>query len=221
MKTMTRSVALAAVFTALAACGGGGTSSSGPTETVPAATLQTKMLTVADVGAAWKLGHEVTELDFGDATKSPCEDAGLNPTIAARLTPVAGVQFEPVDGSYRHLIEFAVTGEVARLTTDVQLFAEGYELCNGKPADGGTAGVTITKLTIPKLGDQRYAYTVFAKLSPDEPTVWYGRSVLVRVGTVMVTVGLTEILDSPAAKPTVTDAALVTIVEKAVAHLTT
>lgn len=40
---------------------------------------------------------------------------------------------------------------------------------------------------------------------------------LVRVGTVMVDIGLTEVIDSPTAKPQITDADLVKIVEKAVA----
>lgn len=142
MKAMKIGSVTLAACAALAACGG--SSSSGPSGTVPAAALQTRMLTVADVGSPWQLGHAVTALDFGDATKLPCADTALNPTIIARLTPVAGVQFEPVDGSPKHLIEFALTGEAGRLATDLQLYAEGFELCNQKVgSDAETATLDI------------------------------------------------------------------------------
>lgn len=213
IRTM-RAIALAGAFAALAACGGG---ESGPSDPVPAATLQTRMLTVGDVGATWKAGEEVTDLDFGDAAQLPCADTAMNPTIAARLKPVAGVQFEPADGSYEHLIEFATTGEAARLSADLKIFAEGYEACDGQAVEG--AAVTIDKISVGKLGDERYAYVAVAKLSSDEPTVWYGRTVFVRTGTVLVHLGFTEILDSADAKPRLSDADVAKIAEKAVTRV--
>jgi hypothetical protein len=180
------------------------------------AALQERMLTTGDVGATWKLGPELNEADYGDAGNLPCEDMAMNPTIRDRLRPVAGVQFEPVDGSSKHLIEFAMTGEPDRLATDLSLFDEGFDECAREP----DTEVEVRDLSLPKLGDQRFGYLMTADQPVDGGTAtWYVRMATVRRGAVAVHVGLTEILD-PGAQPSITDAAFVDVVRKAAEALT-
>lgn len=129
----------------------------------------------AGVGGAdairWDDPNPVNELDLNDATGTPCEDTALNPTIIERLRPVTGHQFEPeyVQGGnqYMHLIEFLAVGEPSRLGMDMEAMRGAFEGCPEKPTWNG-APVSITPLELPAagangpLGDQRYAFTVWA-----------------------------------------------------------
>jgi hypothetical protein len=176
------------------------------------------LLDVGDVGAGWQVGPEVTDADFSDSTQFPCNDMALNPTIIERLTPVTGIQFEPTDGSYKHLIEFLVTGDPQRLALDLQFYFEGMEACAATtPTTIGFGTLTVEPFTIPELGDQRVAYVLTGVESPD--ATWYIRSAEVRVGSIASEVALTEILPTPQDEPTITDAEYVQLLETAVAKL--
>ena len=46
----------------------------------------------------------------------------MDPTVTKRLTPLADIQFEPTDHSYKHLIQFLVPGDPKQLESDLQAF---------------------------------------------------------------------------------------------------
>ncbi|MGE0731826.1 MAG: hypothetical protein AB7O92_25740 [Acidimicrobiia bacterium] len=223
MKRIMQTVVLTAALAAVLACGGsgnGGTTSTTADTTALAAKLEADLLTVADVGPLWQLGHAVNDADFTDAMQLPCADAALNPSIAARLLPTAGVQFEPVDHSNMHLMELARTGPAARLATDLDLLREAIEACTGRHTAGTDAGtVDVAALAIPELGDQRFAMLLTGTQAADAGVTWYVRVATVRVGTVAIDIRLTEILDTPSDGPQITDAAFVGIVEQATSRI--
>ena len=220
-------VALLGLNGVLAGCGGDGvTRDTTPATTAPVETtvplgleqLDAMLLDASDVGAAWEVGPPITGADLTDAIQLPCPDTGINPTIADRLTPITGVQFEPVDQSSKHLIEFAITGQPGRLDADLQILFEAMNACAAAtPTTIGTGSLTVEPLTIPELGDQHGAYTLIGVESPD--TTWYVRDAEVRVGAIAVKVGLTEILQSPDDEPSISDAEFVQLVQTAVAKL--
>lgn len=196
-------------------CGNDGRTS---TTAVPASKLGAMLLEARDVGAGWQVGSDVNDADFSDATKMPCADVTMDPTIAKRLTPVTGIQFEPTDRSYRHIIEFAVTGDAARLDADLRALFAAMESCS--TVTSTTPGtLTVERLTIPELGDQRAAYTLTGTESPDATMTWYVRNADVRVGPVAIELGLTEILSTPEEAPHVSDGDFVKLLETAVAKL--
>lgn len=204
-------VAVVVLATGLAgACGGDDGGSAAPATTASAAGLQARLLTTPDVGARWKAGPAVTDADFGDAIQIPCEDMAINPTIAARLRPIAGVQFEPVDGSSAQLIEFALTGEPARLTADLTAYLEAFAACAAAP---DTGPVAADPLALPTLGDQRGALTARATVTAG--TTWSVRIAVVRTGATAIQIGLTEILSADRPTPQYDDAAFVALVRKA------
>lgn len=211
----------------LAGCGDdGATPGTTPATTVSVETtaspslaqLNAMLLDTSDVGAAWRAGPAITDADLTDATQMPCPDTAINPTIAGRLTPITGVQFEPVDQSSRHLIEYALTGEPARLDADLQVLFEAMDACaSTTPTTIGTGSLTVEPLSLPELGDQRGAYTLIGVESPG--ATWYVRNAEVRLGSIAIEIGLTEILQTPDDEPSVTDAEFVLLVQNAVAKL--
>lgn len=193
-----------------------------PVETTALATadqLDAVLLGVGDVGSAWRLGPAITDADLTDAIQIPCPDTALNPTIGDRLTPITGVQFEPVDQSSRHLIEFALTGRPERLGADLQALFGTLDACAATtPATIGTASLTVERLAIPDLGEQRAAYAMTGVQGPE--ATWYVRTAYARVGSIAVEIGLTEILPGPDDQPSVGDDEFVQLVQTAVAGLT-
>lgn len=180
--------------------------------------LDAMLLDVGDVGVAWQLGPAITDADLTDATQIPCPDSAMNPTIADRLTPITGVQFEPVDRSSTHLIQFAVTGVPGRLAADLQALFDSMDACAATtPTSIGTGSLTVEPLTIPDLGDQRGAYVLIGVESPE--ATWYVRDAEVRVGSIAIEVDLTEILRTPDDEPSISDAEFVQLVQTAVANL--
>jgi putative hemolysin len=176
------------------------------------------LLETSDVGSDWQLGPPITEADLTDATQLPCPDTAISPTIADRLTPITGVQFEPVDHSSKHLIEFAVTGRPEQLGADLQVLFDAMDTCAATtPTTIGTGSLTVEPLTIPELGDQRAGYVLIGVESAD--ATWYVRDAEVRVGSIAIEVSLTEILQTIDVEPSVSDAEFVQLVQTAVAKL--
>jgi hypothetical protein len=239
MRASIRLVAVAGLALASAACGDDSTSKTTTPATAAATTtaapstsaetvttlsveqLNALALGLADVGPDWQVGPAVNDADFGDATQIPCADMALNPTILERLRPVAGVQFEPADKSSKHMIEFFRVGLPSRLAADLDAYIGALEACRTNPPTSttGTGAVTITTLAIPELGDQRAAYTMIGAEGGGTQTTWFVRGATVRVGAVAIDISLTEILDSPDATPTISDAQFVQLVQTAVAKL--
>lgn len=225
MRTRAGVLAVAGLLVGLTGCGSDGAPSattvvtaapttSAATSTTTVVDLSGRLLTVADVGAGWKLSNPVNEDDLASAAQLPCEDQAINPTIAARLRGVTGVQFEPVDGAYRHLIEFVLVGEPDRLAADIGILDEAMRACPvGVP--GGLD--RMDTLALPPLGDQRVGLHYAATQGPD--AVWDIRAATVRVGGRAVHVGLVEILATPDAEPFVSDDGFVALVTTAVARL--
>lgn len=220
-------VGLLGALGTLVGCGGdGSTGDTSPSTNAPAATtaaapappLETLLLDVGDVGPAWRLGPAVTDADIADATQLPCPDMAVNPTIAARLTPVTGVQFEPADGASGHLIEFVLAGEPDRLTADLRVWFDAMDACAAStPTSTATGSLTVEPLALPELGDQRAAHALVGVLSPE--ATWFVRRATVRVGAIAATVSLTEILQTPEDRPATDDDAFVGLVEAAAASL--
>jgi hypothetical protein len=185
-----------AVGLALAACGGGGSSGGsgdggGNGRAAPSsAQLHARLLTADDVGTQWKAGEPINSEDLAAFAQTPCAAATINPAVVKRLTAVVGAQFEPVDRSYRHLIELVVTGDATQLHKDLQSVFSAIESCDA----AGSAGVrvTVTQLSIPELGDQRAAYAVTQNPPDGSPAAMSLRTAYVRLGTVAVVVGLVD-----------------------------
>ena len=219
-------IAVLGLLVAVVACGDNGTASkTTPTSTVSTTPttmstewLEAMLLDVSDVGTGWQVGADVNAADFSDSTQVPCNDVPMDPAVTKRLTPLAGIQFEPTDHSYKHLIEFLVPGDPNQLESDLQAFFGAMESCStGTPTPTGTGMVTVEKLIIPSLGDQRAAYAITGAESAD--ATWYVRSAAVRIGSVAAEVGLTEVLSTPQGKPTMSDTEFVDLVQTAAAKL--
>lgn len=217
-------LALIALFVALlqpaAGCGDdGGTSpstSAGSTSTtVETGMLEDLLMTLADIGANWRLGNTVGGADFDDANQVPCDDTALNPTIRERLRPIIGRQFEPDDGSYRHLMTTITLGDPGRLALDLGFLIDAIRTCPATATFEGSS-VTIEQMEMPDLGEQRAAFKITA--TTDEP-VWLVRTAVVRVDRRYLAVNLTEILDTSDTQPSVSDDQFIALVEKAVGRL--
>ena len=225
MRTRMSIIAALGLALATVSCGDDGTTTTTPTTSVTVTTmsvaeLEANLLTVGDLPAGWQLGEPVNEMDFADSMQIPCDDTAINPTIAQRLTPVAGVQFAPSDGSSMHMIELATPGEPDQLTADLNVFIEAFRACAAMETPvTAPAEMVITEMTLPTLGDPQAAFAIYATEGTTEsgtPVVWYVRIAVVQVGGVIVSIGLTEIVDSMDAAPTTTDEQFVDIVTAAV-----
>jgi len=199
------------------------------TSTVPATTaaasttlpedLSKYLLTLDDVGSTWKLGHTVGEADFNDFGQLPCPDSAINPTIINRIRPTIGVQFEPSAEGARHLLQFVLTGESTRLAMDLEALIGAEQAC-ADTTPSGSNSFKVERMTIPDLGEQRAAFVLRGLETNGSTSTWYVRQAVVRVGTVAITIGLTEILSSPDAAPSIPDTEFVRILTAATARLT-
>lgn len=216
---------LAALVLAVPACGSDDTSTpsttvaGSTTTTVETSALEQLLLTLADltdIGNQWRNGPTVGDADFNDANQIPCDKSSLSPTIAGRLRPIIGRQFEPQDGSYRHLMTTITIGDAAQLAVDLGQLIDTIRGCPAESTFDG-APVSIERIDLPDLGDQRAAFRIEA--SESATNFWVVRTAVVRVENRYLAVSLTEILDSPAATPTVSDEEFVALVGKAVNRL--
>ncbi len=211
-----------AIAATLAACGTPSvqtsTTSTAAATNPPPVGIEALLLDAADVGPRWTLAGAVNTDDFASFTQTPCAIAPLDADIAARLTPTAGVQFEPTDGSYKHLLEMLVTGAPAQLDIDLRALLGTSGTCSHLPSTTTDEGeVVVGDLVIPAFGDQRYAYVLLGREAATSDTTWHVREAVVRVGSVVVNLGLTEIVTAPQQTPTITDAEFARLVEVAVA----
>ena len=203
----------------LGACGSGGTKGAA-TKPPTKAEVQAKLLTLTDVGKDWKAGQAINAADLASVTQAAsCGNVTLEPAVAERLTAVTGIQFEPVDRSYKHLIQLAMTGEAKQLDSDLQTLFAGIDTCaaTASAAPGSTANVK--RLNIPQLGDQRAAYVMTSRQSTQSTATWYVRDAIVRVGPVAVAIGLVEILPTAQDKPTISDASFLRLLQTGVDKL--
>jgi hypothetical protein len=222
MRRLTVWLAAAGLAVLAAGCGDDGTSSSTteapattPVAAIPStAELEAMLLDEGDVADGWKLSNPVNPDDLASFAQIPCEDTALNPTIAERLVADTGVQFEPTDGSYAHILQFVLTGDPARLAADLQILHDATMSCPEATTD---SPVAVDELSIPELGDQRYGLSLTASESPE--ATWYIRSAVVREGPVAIGLDVTEILPDPSATPTISDDEVVRLLETAVAKM--
>lgn len=224
MRARTRCVGFVAAIVGLVACGSSGTVSktrpptSTPT-TLSTAQLQAMLLTAGDVGGGWKAGEPINPQDLAAVSQLPCEKT-ISPAIAKRLTAVAGTQFEPVDRSYKHLIELVTTGNPTQLASDLQSLFGAIESCSTATSTGtGGAKLTVRTLTIPTLGDQHAAYAVTQAKSASSATALYLRSAYVRLGSVAVILGLADFQATAQGKSHVSDDAFIRLLQTAIAKL--
>lgn len=190
------------------------TSSVAPTS-MPDDELEALLLEVDDVGAGWKLGSPINLMDLTMSAEL-CADVVLDRELAQRLDGDTGVQFEPVDGSYRHLMQQLNVEEPGRLSLDLQAYFDAAAECVAVAPDTPDTSVpTMDELALPLLGDQRQAFA-FKGLESTGGPVWFVRTAVVRVGQIAVMLGLTEILDAPDQAPTTSDDEFVALVERAV-----
>ena len=229
MRARTSSIVVIGLAVVLGACGSSTKTgqTTTPTSTTSATTttlstpqLRAKMLDGSDVGAFWKVGNPVNPMDLSGFAQIPCPNITVDPAVAKRLTGDTGVQFEPTDGSYKHMIEMALTGEPGQLDSDLQQFIDAMNACAASLASAsttsGTQTLSGTKLPIPALGDQRGAWVGYATESPGSQARWYIRNAVVRVGSTAIGLGLTEILFTPKDTPKFSNAEFVQILETAV-----
>ena len=125
------------------------------------------------------------------------------------------MQFEPVDGSSKHLMIQLITGERAQLTSDLTGYFEAMKTCPVDPKGANGAFLSVADVALPELGDQRQAVGIRAQENGTGP-VWFVRAAQVRVGALIVAVGLTEILETPDQVPAISDSDFGTLVQAAV-----
>jgi hypothetical protein len=193
------------------------TSSTTPPVTQPVS-WEGRLLTLADVGADWKVGQPLNEADYADFAQSPCDASTLDPAVDARLLPTGGIQFEPSDQAYRHLIEFALSGYPDQLAADLDSLTKTILACSPGPSMTTATLLSVASLSVGSIGDQRSAFVLDGKESASATGVWHVRTAMVRVGDRAIGIALTEILDS-GAKPAIDDDAFRALVAKAVARL--
>lgn len=213
MRTCLRVLTALALGVALAGCGDESAQESVPATTATTAPVggEARLLTADDVGLGWQAGHVIIPEDLASIATLPCDDTAINPTIAERLTATTGAQFDPTDGSSRHLMELLVTGEPHRLGLDLRVL-EGAVLACTEP-------VTVGELVLPLLGDQQWAVVVSAPVSPGSSTVWHARTGVARFGDTALVLRLTEILPDAYALPRMTDAEFAALVQQAAAKV--
>lgn len=211
---------------ALVSCGSATTSRSAPAPQTTSSTLsrtqlQTRLLTVGDVGSAWQKGQDqvgeaITPEDLASVgTSIPCSDVAMDPALAKRLTAVTGVQFQPADHSPKHLIELVITGQPGQLDSDLRALVGIMDTCAARTATTtGTSNLTLKKLALPTLGEQQAAYVMTD--SVDSSGVFYVRNAIVRRGSVAVVLGLMEGLATVQDKPQISDATFVAMLRTAV-----
>lgn len=188
-----------------------------PTTSVASGDVSAMLLTVDDVWAGWQEASPVGEADFDDSWQIPCDDVAINPTFVDVLRPSAGIQFEPSDGSYRHLMQMVTTGAADELAPALDAYIGAVTSCGSEALWFG-AVVTVDPLDLGELGDQRAAYTVVASEGDgSNPMALNQRTASVRVGDHVVTLGLVEVLEGEGAELTVSDAQFVDLVRTAVA----
>ncbi len=95
------------------------------------------------------------------------------------MNATTGVQFEPTDGSYRHLVDLVTVGDPAQLASDLGALFGAIESC-GTASSTKAANGTVRKITVHGLGDQRAAYIGSIAESPGSATTWYVRFGFVR-----------------------------------------
>jgi hypothetical protein len=223
-----RALVLAAVTVVapvLIACGDGGAGapSTTPATAVPAIAvspdeLDAMRLTLDDVGSFWKAGEPINDADIADSVQVPCNPS-LDPAVVQRLRAKTGVQLEPVDGSYLHVMEFLAAGEPTQLAADVRVLFDAWQSCpTTSTLPDGSSYRDLGPVALPELGDQRLARQVKGAETPTADVVWFVRSAMVRVGGVLVEVSLTEVVPTDAS-PTISDVEFARLVTTAVARV--
>lgn len=192
------------------------TTAAGATTTVDAG-LEAKLLTAAEVGAAWVPGEPINEMDL-TMNADLCTGVVLDAAMAKRLNGQVGVQFSPANKASRHLMVQILAGEPTQLASDLDAYFAAMRTCPVDAAGGEGKFLSIDDIAVPEIGDQRHGLAIKAQES-DGGAVWFVRVVQVRVGGTAVGLGLTEVLSSPTASPEISDADLLALVTKAVEKL--
>lgn len=211
-----RVLATISLLPLLALAGGchGTTSGSTTTSTtVPAPGL----LTLGDVGTSWKVGPQVTDETFADATQIPCTGMSLDAAVAARLRPTLGVQFEPVNKTYLFLSELVTIGNAEGLSSDLNTYVAAEKVCAETPNNGL---LEFKEIAFPSLGDQSSAWLLSAYDNGSSSAIWHIRAAVVRVGGTIVNVNLTEALETPTQDLTIPDSEFRRLVTVAVSKVT-
>lgn len=230
MRARTRFLGLVMVFVGLVACGssgsGGGSgagsekpSPTGTPTTPSTAQLQARLLTAADVGSGWKAGQPLNPQDLAAFAQLPC-DKTVSPGVAKRLTAVTGTQFEPVDRSYKHLIELVSTGDPVQLAGDLSSLFRATEACLAAASTGPDgAKLTVKPLAMPTMGDQQAAFAVTQARPASPGTALYFRTAYVRLGGVAAMLGLADFQASAQGKSQISDETFTRLVQTAVTKL--
>lgn len=189
-----------------------------PTTTRAPTPLEPMLLSVDDLGGLWTVGNPINDADLQDSVQVPC-DAALDTAIVERLRADTGIQFDPVDGSSKLLIEFLKQGEPDQLAADVQALMDAFAACPHAtwPGEGGYS--SLEAVALPSLGDQQMAVRITGIDSPESEVVTRGYAAYVRVGSVLVNVGLIEMVPKDGGQAT-TDEQFVDIVTAAVDRVT-
>lgn len=229
MRVATTFLAVVGLSAGLLSCGGDDratTASTAPTTAAPVTTVATTapavpptsaLLTVADVGPTWQVSNAINDMDLASFAQVPCDGVAVNPAVVARLTASIGVQFEPVDRSYKHLMQLVAVGAPTQLAADLQALHDATATCPSGEPSASTVGVQPFALPA-GLGDQRFGQLLRGY---EGDSLWYVRGAVVRVGGIAVSIGLVEIVSNAQPVPTISDAAFVELVTTAVAKLTT
>lgn len=181
------------------------------------AQIQSRLLTAAELDG-WQPGSVINSDDLASFAQLPCEGADLDPVIAQRLIAVTGVQFEPVDHSYKHLIELVATGDAAQLGSDLGALFGAVESCSTNAA-ATSPRVTVNPFTIPTMGDQQAAYGLTLTDASSTSTVVYVRIGYVRIGPLAVALGLADFEATSSGASDVDDQTYRALLQAAVAKL--
>lgn len=179
--------------------------------------LAALLLDASDLGEGWT-AETAAPQDMNSLGAAPCDDVAVNPVVANRLVPTAGVIITGAgDALFQAVQELALRGKAMQLGSDLDAVSTASLSCDGATGtspDGER--YTFATFELPDIGDQRFAVRATIAEPPDFQVTWHVFIATVRVGDAAIQLDEIEILSTPDAVPTFGEADFVALLQTAV-----
>lgn len=223
--------ATTALALTLAACGsadGGGDGGGGDAAgAVPAAEVLADLLvTPEDLEGDWLLDEAFAEWPDGQPGVIPQDQQGMMPTIdlcdaASEESRAAaeGLEWQvftqlnmdipeitrTAEGQVGNMVavqEYMLAGEVSDIEATFAALRDGIDACIDVPTEMEEGTVTSERLDVGEIGDDRIATrTVLDDRSGGGVVLWTGNDAIVRIGTILWSVNVIELIAGADAEP--------------------
>lgn len=198
------------------------TAIASPASTEPTASpVVTVPLVADDLGGGWS----TTDVDADTVVslaQLPCPGTELDADVVERLQPTAARLLDLARGEAPLAIQqFVVQGDAEQLADDLDaVFAAAVACLGTDRVDDAGGRVRYDPFELPPLGDQRLGGTVTIAEPPDFVQTIRGHTAIVRVGGTALMLVQYEVLSSPDAGSTFTDARYLDLLALAVDRIT-